>query len=323
MIEFLDHFLIEIKRSKFIYYIEAYLRAYLPADLFRESLDMALKKMPKHEEVEIWERVNYYNKLESNSPLQKAVRVKDLRQYKKPKVYYFDLYKYARYFNKNLRIRPLFGDVIHVEAEPCIQKTRPIGEGNHMGVLMKLNAIRHFQFVSDRIPFREKRNLLVGRGNMHQEHRLDFMEKHFDNVLCDIGDVNEKNGQSQWLKPKMSIKEHLKYKFILSLEGNDVATNLKWIMSSNSIAVMPKPKYESWFMEGKLIADFHYIAIKEDYSDLQEKLKFYIANTEKAEAIVANAQSFVRQFEDSKKEKLISLLVLKKYFEKTGQSISF
>ena len=32
------------------------------------------------------------------------------------------------------------------------------------------------------------------------------------------------------------------------------------------VAVMPKPKYESWFMEGKLIPNYHYILIKDDYS---------------------------------------------------------
>ena len=40
---------------------------------------------------------------------------------------------------------------------------------------------------------------------------------------------------------KVSIDYHLKHKFILCIEGNDVASNLKWVMSSNSVAVMPKP----------------------------------------------------------------------------------
>ena len=29
-----------------------------------------------------------------------------------------------------------------------------------------------------------------------------------------------------------------------------------------SIVIMPKPKYETWFMEGTLIPDYHYIFIK-------------------------------------------------------------
>ena len=38
----------------------------------------------------------------------------------------------------------------------------------------------------------------------------------------------------EWMTPKKTIREHLDYKFIMALEGNDVASNLKWVMSSNS-----------------------------------------------------------------------------------------
>ena len=52
-------------------------------------------------------------------------------------------------------------------------------------------------------------------------------------------------------------------------------------MSSKSVAVMPKPKFESWFMEATLIPNFHYIEIKDDYSDLNDKLEYYIENLDK------------------------------------------
>jgi pyrroloquinoline quinone (PQQ) biosynthesis protein C len=86
-------------------------------------------------------------------------------------------------------------------------------------------------------------------------------------------------------------------------------------MSSNSIAVMPKPTYETWFMEGTLIGNYHYIEIKKDYSDLEEKLNYYIKHTNEALKIIENAHKFVEQFRDKKREKLISLLVLQKYFQ--------
>ncbi len=94
----------------------------------------------------------------------------------------------------------------------------------------------------------------------------------------------------------MTINEHLAYKFIMALEGNDVASNLKCIMSSNSIAVMPRPKYETWFMEGTLIPDYHYIEVKPDYSDVEEKINYYIANPDKAEAIIEHAHAYVEGF---------------------------
>jgi len=90
-------------------------------------------------------------------------------------------------------------------------------------------------------------------------------------------------------------------------------------MSSNSLAVMPRPKYETWFMEGVLLPDHHYVCIKDDYSDLEEKLTFYINNPNKAEAIIKNANAYVAQFKNKPQEALISLLVLDKYFEKTNQ----
>ena len=34
---------------------------------------------------------------------------------------------------------------------------------------------------------------------------------------------------------------------------------------------MHKPKITSWFMEDKLISNYHYIEIKDDFSDLIDK----------------------------------------------------
>lgn len=147
------------------------------------------------------------------------------------------------------------------------------------------------------------------------------MEMYFQHPLCDLGDIGKYNDglPSIWKKPKMTIKEHLQYKFIMALEGNDVSSNLKWIMSSNSIAVMPEPEFETWFMEGTLIPDYHYIRIKADYSDLEERINYYITHPEEAQEIINHAHEYIEQFKNKKREKLISLLVLQKYFLQTGQ----
>ena len=93
-------------------------------------------------------------------------------------------------------------------------------------------------------------------------------------------------------------------------------------MSSNSVAVMPKPKYESWFMEGKLIPDYHYIQIKDDYSDVEEKINYYIKNTDKLKIISKNANEYTSQFKDKESEKIISILVMEKFFSLTNQKKS-
>ena len=93
-------------------------------------------------------------------------------------------------------------------------------------------------------------------------------------------------------------------------------------MSSNSVAVMPKPKFESWFMEATLIPNFHYIEIKDDYSDLNDKLEYYIKNLDKLKEISSNANNYVNQFRDENDEKIISLLVMEKFFNFSGQKKS-
>jgi spore maturation protein CgeB len=90
-------------------------------------------------------------------------------------------------------------------------------------------------------------------------------------------------------------------------------------MSSNSLAVMPRPKYETWFMEGTLVPNDHYVLIKDDFSDLEERLTYYIENPEEAIEIARNANEYVNQFRNKKREDVISLLVLDKYFRETGQ----
>ena len=82
---------------------------------------------------------------------------------------------------------------------------------------------------------------------------------------------------------------------------------------------MPKPRIESWFMEGTLIPDYHYIEVKADYSDLIEKLNYYIAHPDEAQAIIEHAHEYVRPFRNRKRELLIARMTAGRYFEQTSQ----
>ena len=213
----------------------------------------------------------------------------------------------------------IFGDVTHIPTSPSIVKSRPItnDNSNRNSVLLNLGKRRHFVFIEDKIPFRKKENKIIFYAAMEgMPRRVEFMKKYFGHpeILC--GNITDHSSiPKEWLAKKISIAEHLQYKFILSLEGNDVATNLKWIMSSNSLAVMPRPKYETWFMEGRLVPDFHYVEIKDDFSDLIERMNYFIENPAKAEQIIKNANDYISQFQNKKREKIISLMVLQKYFD--------
>ncbi|EOZ3532529.1 glycosyl transferase family 90, partial [Campylobacter upsaliensis] len=182
-----------------------------------------------------------------------------------------------------------------------------------------LDKNRHFVFIKDPYKFHQKQDKLFYRGAIYQKHRIEFFQKYFNHPLCDLGHVGSKSLHHAWQKARISIAKYLPYKFLLALEGNDVASNLKWVMSSNSLAIMPKPKFETWFMEGSLEPNVHYLQIRDDYEDLEERLEFCLLHPTFAQDIIYNAHQYVAQFFDKKREDLISLLVLEKYFYYTNQ----
>lgn len=311
------------KNPKWIYYLKNILRYIGPNYTYRKKLKSELIKLSmSNDKKYIYNRVNYYNRLPPNTFLPKEVQpLNNLKYKKKGSVYFFDTYQYTRWFNPLLRCNYLFGDITYVPEVPSIVKSRPIEGNNSNSILLNLDKVRHFIFLKDSISFNQKINKIIFRGKVQgKPNRIKFLQMYFNHTMCDLGDVSNKStSPKEWITEKKTIKEHLHYKFILALEGNDVASNLKWVMSSNSIAVMPKPTYETWFMEGKLIPNYHYIEIKTDYSDLEERLNYYIIHENEALKIIEQAHQYVSQFKDKKREHLISLAVLNKYFVQTGQ----
>ena len=308
------------KNIKLFYYLGGYLRLIFPLLKNRNNYINRLLKKFKNEKDYIKMRVNYYNKINyKKSPDLDWIPTSSMKIPNQGTVYFFDLKEYVRFYPSNFLVRFLFGDITKIPKSPSFVKTRPIKGDNENSVLFKLNKVRHFTYTNDRVKFSDKLNILIGRNAVQQKQRIDFFKKYFDHPLCNLGQINSGTTHDIWLKNKISINEQLKYKFILCIEGYDVATNLKWVMSSNSIAVMPKPKFESWLMEGKLIPNFHYILIKDDFSDLEERLKYYIKNDSKAYEIIKNANKYIKQFQNKKREDLISLLILEKYFHYSGQ----
>ncbi len=317
------------KRIKLFWFARSFMRYAVPKSLMQRRLAKVLAEVENRPDRDyIFDRVDYYCKLLDGTQLSET-ESNLLSEHKFGKkvrtAYFFDSYEYTRWFDNNLRWNMIPGDVTHIPDTPSIIKSRPISEDNANSVVLNLDKFRHFVFLRDNIPFREKEDRAIFRGAINCHHpnhhrRKAFMEMYFDSEICDAGISNRhRTLPPQWTVPHISMYDHLRYRYIITIEGNDVATNLKWVMSTNSIAVMPRPTYETWFMEGRLIPDHHYIEIKPDYSDLAERLAYFSANPEKSEAIIRHAHEYIAQFADKRREKLISLLVLYKYFRCTGQ----
>jgi hypothetical protein len=307
------------------YYFTQYVRLLLPGSYGLGQFERCIAEFERMDEkarAEILRRVNYYNKLTEPFRLDSSAPAGfEFTPRKKSMAYYLDYSYFLSFFPQSWRASYLLGDITHIPSTPTFVKSRPIHEGNENtnSVLLKLNQIRHYYFVKDRVDFDNKMPLLVWRGKTNQPERTEFLRRFHNSSLCNVGDTYKKNKGTEYYKPFMSIPEQLGFKYVLSIEGFDVATNTKWIMASNSVCFMRKPRFETWFMEGTLIPDFHYVQLKDDYSDLEEKIEFYNANPELAKKIVANANRYVSQFFNRKQELIISLLVMQKYFRLSGQ----
>ncbi|WP_211959112.1 glycosyl transferase family 90 [Budvicia diplopodorum] len=301
------------------FYARNIIKDIIPRSFFRLNIEKLISGMSDIKLEKIYQRVNYYNKLSDNFSLDSTAMVGNKLSVRgNASSYYYDFMEAARYFDGSLKFNYFFRDIKHIPDRPTFVKTRPISGENQNSVLLKLNKIRHFGLFDDKIPFENKLDMAVFRGACYQDSRKLLLETYKNSPLVNIGDTGRHNGKRLNL---MSEVEQMKYKFIISIEGNDVATNLKWIMHSNSLCFMRKPRIESWFMEANLIPDYHYVLLNDDFSDLEEKIAYYSQHIDEAKFIINNAHEYLCPFLDQRQEHLISILVMKKYFELSGQQV--
>ncbi len=323
------------KPVKFFDFLKNYMGLLIPDNYYRSHLKTKLEAARKRPDYEYMKkRVDYYIRIKDTwkiASTNKTEKGKSIFFYTGTlggytrkmfhTAYYFDQHDVTRWFPKSLRWNFCPGDVYFTPDVPTVVKSRLLTADNQNSVILKLDKLRHFLFVNDEKSFREKKDMAIFRGKIRQSRvREKFLQLYFNHPLFDCGVVGKNEGcPEQWMQPKKTIREHLDYKFIMALEGNDVASNLKWVMSSNSIAVMTCPTCETWFMEGTLIPDYHYIEVKEDFSDLPDKLTYYAQHPDKAEEIIKHAHAYVSQFFDKEREEILQLMVLERYFETSGQ----
>lgn len=323
------------KPNKPLNFLTGFAGLLVPDILFRAALSRQLDSIGKRTDKEyILSRTDYYIKTDrlfrlpekdslekSRSWIHYIGSIGDYRRRMFHTAYYLDQHDVTRWFPKKLRWSFCPGDVYFTPDVPTVVKSRLLAGDNSNSVVLKLDKLRHFMFVHDPVPFRDKKDMAVFRGKIRQSRvRTKFLEMFFRHPLFDCGVVGRNEGcPEEWMTAKKTIRGHLDYKFIMALEGNDVASNLKWVMSSNSLAVMTRPTCETWFMEGTLKPDYHYVEVKEDFSDFEEKLRFYIDHPEKAEEIIRHAHEYVAQFRDNQREELLQLMVLDQYFKTSGQ----
>ena len=211
--------------------------------------------------------------------------------------------------------RVQFGDgmphAVVTPGNPIFTKARLIH--GRCGTLLPLETPRHW-LVSAKgisfqtyIPWVRKRADIYWRGGLQgADHatRRDFV--HALSPRFNVRFMVQRAPHESWSHPWVTHANHserrvhkighavaMRYKYVLSLEGNDVATNLKWLMSQNSVILMPTPTKETWLMEGMLVPWVHYVPLDKP-SQVDERLAWLESHERECLQIVANANAWIR-----------------------------
>ena len=235
----------------------------------------------------------------------------------------------TKHITENFYFKP--GDINKPFHSLVLCKNRCAGNKNSV-ILRCLNFHRHWKNYYNRpqdIPFNKKKNKVFWRGvstgnetNVANRFQLikrwcnkcDIINVGFSNLVQNINDrYTEK--YKKFVKGSCNLSQFLKFKYILSVEGNDKDTGLNWKLNSNSVVMMAKPRVCSWLMETTLIPNYHYILLKDDFSDLKQKVIWCNNHPERCKQIVRNARKFMKQFSNAEQEEKIEMAVINKYFE--------
>jgi len=212
---------------------------------------------------------------------------------------------------------------------PIISKARPsILSHLPKPPLWLLNKNRHYDELDryynevvhgekGEVPWSEKVPKLFWRGSTTGNragdagHRLAFLAQwvHHNDDKIDIGFNNvvqmksefqheyieryysRKGGEAE--EGRESLSDMNQYKYLLSVEGNDVATGLKWMLYSNSVVFMSRPTVTTWAMEDVLVPFVHYIPLANDYSNLLQMIKWANEHDEACQEISQRATEFI------------------------------
>jgi len=225
-----------------------------------------------------------------------------------------------------------------------VAKSRSIESPENQTVtLLPLNVGRHFKHVPmalrDRLSYDEKLPVAIWRGSttgacwgLSADAKVDATRKEcarrnlvtawsgkqsgkIDVGLTKLVQLSRelKNKYTPLMKKEISVQDMLLYRYIISVEGNDVATNLKWALASNSVVFMLPPTRETIILESSLRPWIHYVPVLHDFSDLTMKIEYCDNNPLVCQNISSAATSFMLPFATRSNIFILGARVLEAY----------
>jgi hypothetical protein len=212
-------------------------------------------------------------------------------------------------------------------------------------IVWKLATHRHYRYLpevfSHDTPWEKKKNQAIFRGQLtgardayvkHDDASINCQKMRRCRLVVTMNNntyVDAKLTTTRGRLPDVvdgvtlvgmtiTLREMMTYKGIIMMEGNDVASGLKWALLSQSIVLMPPPRHTSWCMEELLQPWVHYVPLRDDASDSEEKMKWVMENDPEARKISERATLWMEDLifhpDAAREERLIKEELLRRYF---------
>ena len=184
-------------------------------------------------------------------------------------------------------------------------KLHVIAQANHKGISYVLDVVdRHyfyhnlynpFRSYHRGIPFSQKENKIVFGGQ-------DRGGKHNFVTRRDI-DMSQRDYFKSDAVPKDNIvfggwidrNDMVNYKYVLDIDGNSATWDATaWKLNSGSVIFKTASVWRQWFHD-EYLPGVHYIEIKEDFSNLQEKFHWCENHPEECEIMINNCKALFQK----------------------------
>lgn len=158
---------------------------------------------------------------------------------------------------------------------------------------------------------------VIPKANRLQLVSKFYSDKSVNIGLSSLGQTDEKAREYLcelgFLKPFLSQKEILSYKYLIVVDGNTFASQLPWSLHCNSLVLMVSPTWES--IVAGVEAWVHYVPLATDFSDLKEKINWCRENDRQCKEISRAATELMRHYYGAEKENMIQQRLLDHYVE--------
>ncbi len=227
---------------------------------------------------------------------------------------YFDAYPLSNISPDELKVPLLVSAKLRNAAKGIlIPDWRSIGHW----WMSDIKAIKQFD-----IPWENKKELAFWRGGFTKKNRTKLCQLSIDhpdylNARL-VGDSKDPEWQKQceesgYLGSRCSWSEFLEHKYLPYMDGvMCAAPALQWRLLSHSLTFKPDSEEIQWFYRA-IHPNVHYVPVKNDLSDLPEKIDWAKGHDESARKIVERANEFAENHLRYGDVLHYFLLVLKEY----------